>query len=166
MTVADRERVTDRDDGDRRQRRALVLCQPDPLPAGPGDRGRPEVAVELLGAARLERAVDRVDGDLHDLTARGMTAGAQAALVDHVQAARPAGQRGPAAATGGAVERALRVDLRGTGQQHGSMMLLRRPPYIGHSRTPEAMHHLAPSGDPLQWLGVSDSPVQRFLTDK
>jgi hypothetical protein len=111
VAVAQRVAVAHRDDGDRRQDGAALLGQPDSLPAGARDPRGPEVAVELGGAARLERAVDGGQRDLADATV-GARAPGQAALVEDREGGGAAAQALEQPAAGRASERALGVDLR------------------------------------------------------
>src|SRR4051794_7355473 len=74
--------VADWHDGDRREDRAAVLGQPDPLPAPARRLGHwAKGAVELLGAGRLERARDRVERDLLE-PARAGGAGPAGSVMD------------------------------------------------------------------------------------
>src|SRR4051794_27267046 len=70
VPVADRVRPADGGDGDRGQRHPAVLREPDAGPAAAHARARPELAVELRRALRLERAPDRVDRDVAPARAR------------------------------------------------------------------------------------------------
>ena len=64
MPVAGRVHVAELHHRDRRELRAAVEREPDPLPAAAGALGGPEVLVELRRAAGLDRARDRVERDL------------------------------------------------------------------------------------------------------
>src|ERR1044071_5141504 len=60
VSVAQRVRVADRDDRDRRQRGTALLGQPHALPARTDRARRAEAVVELRRAAGLQRAADRL----------------------------------------------------------------------------------------------------------
>jgi hypothetical protein len=107
--------VADLDHQDRRQRRATLDGEPDALPAAAGERGRPELVVELRGPVRLRGAPDRLERDLVQTTARAGR-GAAGLVVDG-QPAEPAtalhavDQRGAAPGAGRALKGALGLDL-------------------------------------------------------
>ena len=111
------------DDADRRDHLAALLGHPQALPAGAGAlAGGAEVGVELGGAVRLDRRVDRLDRDLADGVE--VRRGAVARVV-HRQlhaldaAAAQAGDEGGAArGARGTVERALRVHVGVSGGEH------------------------------------------------
>ena len=137
MPVAQRVAVVERDDRDGRQHRAALAREPQPLPARPRDAvRRAELAVELRGAARLERPADRVQ---RDLARAARDARGTAGRVDHGEPpARPgaaaqqrARQRGAPAGARGARERVLGVHLAIPGDQHGSMIGYAGPFHIG-----------------------------------
>ena len=148
VPVADRVAVADRDQRDRRQRRAAVLGEPDALPPLARDRGGAEVAVELLGTARLERAADAAQRDLGD--PGPPPARRDRALVEHGQARRTPraarrsrrAMRRAAAGAGCAPERALCVDEAGAGLEHA-------PDTAPETAPPHREDGADPAPDPL-----------------
>src|SRR5689334_8509692 len=115
MPVADRVLVTDLDDLDRTEAAARVLRHPGALPARPHPRRGTELRVELAGAARLERAGDRLERDLLHLAADG--AGRDRLVMDEeLRAFRAAaeqypGQRGAPAPAHGLPEALLALHV-------------------------------------------------------
>ena len=108
VPVAHGVAVADADHADRRQRDAAVLGQPQPLPAAASQARGPELAVEQLGAARLDRAGDRVERDLEP---RRQARAAALRLVVDREAPEPPCQRGTAAGAPLPSERPLGVHL-------------------------------------------------------
>src|SRR4051794_618215 len=113
VAVADRVGPADGGGGDRRQLHPAVLREPDAGPAAAHARGRPELAVELRRALRLDAARDRVDRDVaHAVAGRAAGAGgvehAELRALDAAPQHAPR-QRGAAARADRLAEGALRL---------------------------------------------------------
>ena len=125
VPVAERVAAGHRHDLDRREHRAALLGEPDPLPAPPGRAGRAERGVEQRRATGLERAADLRERDLEHAAqpASARTSGA-AKTSSASQPERRRRRREPIAARRRA--RAARVKARSAsmrGEPVGSMSI-------------------------------------------